>query len=65
MKELSKIIKYEFKNIDYLTKAMYTEKINDPSLRSNNKTCTNESLAQIGDSLIQLKIFIEGFKNKK
>lgn len=56
MIELCKKINYEFKNIDWIKKAMQCKKIKNDSQGKNNKTYSNDSLALVGDKILSFII---------
>ena len=68
MREAQKTIDYEFNNICFLMLAFCRTKITIPNAGENNKTYMNDSLAQVGDVILDAVIveryFAEG-KSKK
>ena len=56
MKELEKLINYAFQNISFLELALCRTKINVPGSGKSNKTYKNETLAQVGDAVLDLSI---------
>ena len=68
MSEAQSKIRYEFNNISYLALSFCREPIKIECAGSSNKTYRNETLAQIGDAILDLVIVERGFadgKNKK
>lgn len=53
MLELEKKIKYHFKDISLLARAMETIKISIPDQGKNNKEYTNSALATLGDAILK------------
>lgn len=64
MYELSKLIKYEFKDIDKLKNAMNSTKIQVEGKSKKKKEYQNQRLAIVGDALLKFLISDDLFNNK-
>jgi dsRNA-specific ribonuclease len=53
LKKLASVINYDFRDISFLRKALFTEQIFDENDGSNRKNYTNESLATLGDTILK------------
>ena len=57
MEEVQKIIPYQFKDIRFLMLAFCRTKCNLEGTGKNNKSYKNDTLAQIGDAILNLFVF--------
>ncbi len=56
MQDLSSLLEFQFQNIEWLAKAMCTEKINDDGEGKNHIEHQNDALATVGDTLLKFVI---------
>lgn len=68
MRELEGLIEFKFKDILWLSKAMYAKRIEVPGEGKNHKEYENDSLATVGDTLLKFiladKLYLEGERVK-
>ena len=68
MRQLEKLIQYEFNEISWLSKAMEAIRVEVPGEGANHKEYTNEGLATVGDAILKFviadKLYREGKKEK-
>ena len=64
MRELEGLIEFKFKDILWLSKAMYAKRIVVPGEGKNHREYANDSLATVGDTLLKFvladKLYQEG-----
>ena len=65
MRDAQKEIDYEFNNICFLTLAFCRTKIDMPDAGKNNKTYMNDTLAQVGDTILDTIITERYFAEEK
>ncbi len=56
MKELSTLIDFNFKNIEWLVKAMNAKKYDVEGEGKNHKEYANDTLATVGDAVLKLVV---------
>lgn len=64
MHELECLIKYKFKNLDFLSKAMRVDKPYSKN-KDNPDELSNECLSTVGDAILKCVLSIEFYKNYK
>lgn len=65
MKELAKLIDYKYNDITWLCKAMGSIKIEVEDSGKNHKEYTNESLATVGDAILDTIVAEKIYSNKE